>query len=447
MLLLLKTIPISLPYKVAISAALMTAMTSLSVLSALVFTSKLIWLPLFWFAAAVPILLVLRLHVFRAIAPRDQLAPTPGARMLHWAATVAVASAVAAIAFHSHNQPHGGWDAIAIWNLKARFIFFGVDDGSWARMLDLELSHPDYPILLPVLVARFWLLLGEPTVLIPAAISIAVFLATVLILHAAIRYQSGRSIADLSVIILLTATFFIQHAAAQFADNYLALFILGAGVLFKYLLDARIDIKGMDFGLGILLGLTVSIKNEGLLVTTIFLMLYGLDLATRSDQGTRTRWKRLFMLCLGWLLVAAPTLVMKQTVEVSNDLLSAWSLDTLGALLSWERLAHLLELSIPLTVDFLLLPLVFTTAAAFAVWAHLTVSVSRSALLILAAPALIIVGYMCILWATPHDMKWHVTTTLQRLWVHVWPLLVFALASSLKPSNRPDQPAPFTGPA
>ncbi|MCF8053962.1 MAG: hypothetical protein K9K75_01915, partial [Deltaproteobacteria bacterium] len=75
-------------------------------------------------------------------------------------------------------SPHGKWDAWTIWNLHARFIFRG--GANWYSYITPELlwSHPDYPLLLPLAVARVWLYVGTETQVAPALIAGIFGLAT-----------------------------------------------------------------------------------------------------------------------------------------------------------------------------------------------------------------------------------------------------------------------------
>jgi hypothetical protein len=61
----------------------------------------------------------------------------------------------------SLNLPHGSWDAWAIWNMRARFLYRG--GVHWAQAFSEKYlwSHPDYPVLVPGNVARIWDYRGE----------------------------------------------------------------------------------------------------------------------------------------------------------------------------------------------------------------------------------------------------------------------------------------------
>src|SRR5262249_48044102 len=87
-----------------------------------------------------------------------------------FAATVLVA--LAAVIASLRASPHGDWDAWAIWNQHARFLFRGGDRGAWRAMFAIEWAQPDYPLLMPAAMARTWAYAGQETVLAPAWIAL-----------------------------------------------------------------------------------------------------------------------------------------------------------------------------------------------------------------------------------------------------------------------------------
>ena len=76
-------------------------------------------------------------------------------------------------------EPHGRWDAWLIWNMHARFLFRGGEGWREAFASGLDWSHWDYPLLLPLSIARGWTYTGGEGILFPAAMG---FIFTFLIL-------------------------------------------------------------------------------------------------------------------------------------------------------------------------------------------------------------------------------------------------------------------------
>jgi hypothetical protein len=116
---------------------------------------------------------------------------------LRWSVTVAFVISALAAPYASFMRmvahPHGdGWDAFAIWNLHARFLFLGRDH--WRDVFTglLPGLHPDYPLLLPAAVAHFWTYLGADDPGVPGLIGLAFTAATAGVLFAALSILRGR---------------------------------------------------------------------------------------------------------------------------------------------------------------------------------------------------------------------------------------------------------------
>jgi hypothetical protein len=112
----------------------------------------------------------LAVGVLLLMRPRDRAAPPPphlgGLRWLciGLAALVLVAALLdlGALLAMQARKPHGTFDAFGIWNARARFLARAGSDWGRAFLVDAR-SHPDYPLLQPLTVARFWACLGgEP---------------------------------------------------------------------------------------------------------------------------------------------------------------------------------------------------------------------------------------------------------------------------------------------
>ncbi|MBI3863197.1 MAG: hypothetical protein HY290_15000, partial [Planctomycetia bacterium] len=67
--------------------------------------------------------------------------------------------ALAGLAGEAISAPDGGWDARAIWNLRARYLFRSGD--AWRDAFSDSFDHTDYPLLLPAGLARVWTFAGE----------------------------------------------------------------------------------------------------------------------------------------------------------------------------------------------------------------------------------------------------------------------------------------------
>ena len=128
--------------------------------------------------------------------------------------------------------PHGNWDAWAIWNNRARFIFRAAAE-YWKDGFNplLGWSHPDYPLLLPLSIARCWFYLGAEKLWVPSAMAFIFTLITTGMLVSSLSLLKNRSQGYVAGILLLGTSFYLIHGASQYADIPLAFYFLSGIVL------------------------------------------------------------------------------------------------------------------------------------------------------------------------------------------------------------------------
>jgi 4-amino-4-deoxy-L-arabinose transferase-like glycosyltransferase len=245
--------------------------------------------------------------------------------------------AVGAAAYASilMQHPHGEWDAWMNWNLKARMFFRGGEGWKAAFSPAIPWSHPDYPVMVPSLVARSWLYAGRETLVGPGLVAGTFTFGTIALLASALAVLRGGGQALLSAIVLLATPFFLIHGTSLYADVPLAFFFLMTFVCLA--LDERHGEASVRFAVlaGVAAGLSMWTKNEGLLFTLAVTV--ALVLAARSAGWPATRRRLaafgagvvpLFVLMAAWKLASAPP----------NDLIATLGIDhTLGNLTSPDR--------------------------------------------------------------------------------------------------------------
>src|SRR5690606_13811250 len=126
---------------------------------------------------------------------------------------VAVLSIAAAGASYQA-APHGDWDAWAIWNQKARFLFRAGTD--WTDALTIGWAQPGHPLLVPASVARLWAYTGHEPTLAPALLGMLFGGGTVAVVVAALGPQHPR--AWVAGAVVLAPGVFVQEWTAQQAD-------------------------------------------------------------------------------------------------------------------------------------------------------------------------------------------------------------------------------------
>jgi hypothetical protein len=360
-----------------------------------------------------------------AVADVPIAAPPPGLRPV-LAGSLAVTAACALLAFLllSFRNPHGQWDAWAIWNLHARFI---ARAGSEWRELFTDLlrwSHPDYPLLLPLNVARLWQYLGRESPAAPTAIAMLFTFSTVGLLWGALAILRGSNQAALAGLLLLGTPALIRSAASQEADVPLAFFLLAT--LAALALKDRLPRQARQLLVvaGMTGGLAAWTKNEG------WLALAAVVLAQAAVAGRTWRWaawlRELPLFLLGLVPVLLVVLYFKFSLAPPNDLLSGhgWrrlleSARYVQVLWGFRRAVE--DLGDTTLFNPVLALLFYLVCVGLEPDQRDRTSLATGGV----ALSLMVVGYALVYVVSPYDLAWHLSTSALRLLMQLWPSAVF----------------------
>lgn len=347
----------------------------------------------------------------------DGTPSTEGIARWIYTSLLAQAALVASIVvFRVHAAaPHGAWDAWAIWNMRARFIFRG--GTSWTELLEfpqVAWSHLDYPLLVSASIARGWSLVGTENTTIPALVSVGFGIACVFLLVALVARLRGALAACLSGLMLLSTPFFITFSAQQHADIPLACFILTTVGLLTLAPNAR-DGWQLHALAGFAAGLAAWTKNEGLLFVAVLL------LAVTILRRGRVISPQAVAFAGGLALAAIPVAMFKVFHAPANDIVSATLAERWALLLDYSRHATILA---TLGRDLLgfgewrLAPYwpMAVLSLAFGVRRH-----ADGGSLVVIVTLGMLLGYCAVYLVTPWELQAHLDTSLVRLILHLWP--------------------------
>lgn len=386
--------------------------------------------------------LIYRARIAKATPSSELLRGKPLDTKRHWILLggflLMLALAITNLAILALKKPHGDWDAWAIWNMRARFIFKGGPFWRDAFSYVIDRSRPDYPILIPASIAGIWTAIGTDTVVVPAVLAILFTLAIVGLTVSSLSVLRGRSQALFAGIVLLGTPFLITHTTSQYADVPLGFFFLATLVLIS-LHDALPNNAGNFMLLaGITAALSAWTKNEGLLfVISIVLARF---VCIVPVKGARFYFKQMLFFVSGLTPILLIILYFKANLAPPNYLTALQGssdivvklLDPSRYVLVWEAFAK----QIPefggwaVSVPFLLVFYLLIVGIAFDGRSKLSIGTSLVTLF------LMLLGYSLIYVVTPIDVQYQLDTSLNRILLQLWPAFVFTYFLAVRPIEQ-----------
>ena len=359
-------------------------------------------------------------HSEPPVAPSGRAATASAAALLIAVGALAAVSFIAASAV----WPHGEWDAWAQWNLRARFLFRGLDDGTWRVAFDpiLAWSHPDYPPLIPAAVARLWTFAGRETLLAPIGLAAALAACTVATAGLSSAQFRGPARGCLAAAVILACPSFVRYAASQCADIALGFYMLAAFVCWSYGRQHRLwlALAGMSAALA------AWSKNEGLAFLVVFAVAFACE---RYLASGRRGVRDMLPLLAGGAPVLVMVLVFKQTLAPPSYFVEEQSLaQALASLVDGDRarlvgsaMAGELWRSGASTVG------VVPFLCAFAAIRGLAAPAPPAARAAALAMGMMIAIYSVAYLVTPKDLVWQLQTSLDRLVLQIVPTLAWSI--------------------
>jgi hypothetical protein len=386
--------------------------------------------------------LIYRVRTARAASAPDLVREESSDTKKHWILTggfyLMLALAIANLAILALKKPHGDWDAWAIWNMRARFIFKAGPFWRDAFSYVIDRSRPDYPILIPASIAGIWTAIGTDTVIVPALLAILFTIAIVGLTVSSLSILRGRSQGLFAGLVLLGTPLLITHTASQYADVPLGFYFLATLVLIS-LHDSLANNAG-EFMLlaGITAGLSAWTKNEGLLF--VISIVVARLVCVVPVRGAKVYFKQMLFFMTGLTPILLIILYFKINLAPPNYVVALQgSSDIVVKLLDWSRYALVWEtfakqipefggwaVSIPLLLVFYLL------IVGTAVNRRSKLSIGTSLITLF----LMLVGYSVIYVVTPIDVKFQLDTSLNRLLLQLWPGFVFTYFLAVRPIDQ-----------
>ena len=359
-------------------------------------------------------------------SPSIQAAAPRASRVITLSFWLLCATSFLSVLFISLRNLHGRWDAWAIWNLRARFLFRG--GSNWADAFTdlLSWSHPDYPLLLPGLTAKGWSFTGNETVWVPISLSLVFTFATIFLLVSSVSILRGRNRAYLAGIALIASFQFIRYGASQCADIPLGFFILAGTALFVVYDFQRTKDKNLVVLSGAMVGLSLWAKNEGILF--LFAVLIGRGLASLGKNVIKTYIRELVSFLKGLLPVLSVWVFFKLKYATGSDFFAPENVSQFfSRLTDWPRHTLVAKLYLDKLIRFENGLLILACFLLLLLGVNKPVENKWKAFAPLFTLLVMCGGYYAVFVLTPYDVNWHINTALNRLLLHLWPAALFLI--------------------
>lgn len=365
------------------------------------------------------------------------------------------------IAAYAHRlEPWGGIDSMYTWQLRARFLFDA--NGPWTSGFsnDLALLHPDYPPMFSWALSALWSLEGAEKSIAAVCLFFPIFPAWVLLMAGWWKTQNPGSDFRLTIPLVCSVVLpiAVRMNAGLMLDLVLAYAIAGSVAWFEW---GRHQLSRTSFAMAAFIaGWAALVKNEGILWLLIFT-------ATATWIGTRRRAQiRLKMtssrflkaLAVGGAVPLICLLIFKATLAPPSDLVDPVRAGEISEVIQPDILVLPLPLLIRvdqlfegfrhrLTVSYFIENIVpnwrdwgisLWMIPLFTVWGFAGRKREVSGLFV--AIFLQAVGYYVIYLMTPYHPYWHLSTSMNRLVLHLLPAWIgavgFATIKLEKSSSR-----------
>jgi hypothetical protein len=276
--------------------------------------------------------------------------------------------------------------------------------------------------MVPSVVAFFWNGFGSMSPLVPVMLSYGLLLIIPLLIYFSLLGEGNRLFACIAMTIFIIDNNFKMIALSQCADTLLSLLIL---LTFIQHQNLKTSAANRVYILGFICVSCAWVKNEGL----VFYILFTIGFLLVNYKNIQTL-KKYF---IGMIIPALVVVYFKLFLSPANDLISANNkqLSSLTTVLyDTGRYATILKFGINTLIDNYMAALILI---------FVVIILNRKAFLSLPfiVISVLLAAYFIIYLITPHDLSWHLSTSLYRVFQQVYPASIYLLFLSLKNVKSP----------
>jgi hypothetical protein len=313
-------------------------------------------------------------------------------------------------------RKNGDWDAVYIYNLAAKFL---EDPVHWRQLFLYkdQLSHTDYPLHVPALVAFLQRITGggfKESVPYFVSLFYTLAVATIIFLETA---HVHKLLSAIVFILIGTNTYFLNNGVIQCADIPLSFYLLLSFVFMQHYRQTPKE-KIWILYCGIALGCAIWIKNEGTLYAFLFCIVFYKELFAK---------KNMLVLSLGVMPFVLTLLIFKIAYAPTNDLIKGLGQESWTVkLLDKQRYKLIVEAFVQYIGLYFYIPQLAAIAYVFlSIYKQKTPD--KSVLIFI----LFALGITIVYVFTYQNLSWHLQTSMSRILLQWYPSFWFVLVIQL----------------
>ena len=331
-------------------------------------------------------------------------------------------------------MPVVGWDALAIWFLKARGFF-------WQKKISVSFllnnpAHPDYPLLIPLSIAWIYTSMGKINDHLAKILYPLQYVSLLIIFHYLLKKISSRKNALLFTTLLSLTPLLLIHAGGLpiglgefskgdfvgYADITLSIYFISfCGFLYLFLLNQNYLFLTIAV---LFLGMGAWTKNEGLTFALIGACLIAQYLSGKLKRRLLTISVVLAVFILPWfayrLYFGIPGEYFSSNLNFSVILGNVSRLSVIVNAMGKAMFVDNIAL-----FSFIWYGYILTSLVNWRGFFHSPLFVLQTMFLSQIAT------YIFIYMISPHDIVWHLATSVDRLILHLTPLAMLITAVNM----------------
>lgn len=211
--------------------------------------------------------------------------------------------------FRALMKPVESFDSVASFAIKAKIFFLtgGIPAGFFLSSPE-QISHPQYPILVPLQEAFCFMSMGSPNDLLVNIIFPAHFLALLVLFYSSAKAVAGRRCALIFTFILSSANEISRFSSMGYTDVHFALYLSMAVIYWYRHTASGTHERLFTFIAAVFSAFAIFTKSTGFILPFIFLLLFYLYYGKKKGSASGLKpyvsyLALVIILTLPWLLI------------------------------------------------------------------------------------------------------------------------------------------------